>query len=162
MLEDSVESLEGGGGEHLLTQLPVQDLQLARHVLKLTSESKGTNDPRLSIQFAQFDHFLQKWIKSAMIYHGVILPKDIKTHIYHLRFDEIWHNCCSQGENVKKNVLCICDTNHGFWGHKLWASRPKLRLCNIIFVVTENTNSNISYVSIYFKGVPGFYILYFI
>ena len=35
VLEDGVESLQGGGGQHLLPQLVVQDVQLLRDVFQL-------------------------------------------------------------------------------------------------------------------------------
>ena len=37
VLEDGVESLQGGGGQHLLPQLVVENVQLVRHILQLPS-----------------------------------------------------------------------------------------------------------------------------
>ena len=37
VLEDGVETLQGGRGQDLLPQLVVEDVQLVRHVLQLTS-----------------------------------------------------------------------------------------------------------------------------
>ena len=38
VLEDGVESLQGGGGQHLLPQLVVENVQLVRNILQLPSD----------------------------------------------------------------------------------------------------------------------------
>ena len=38
VLEDGVESLQGGGGQHLLPQLVVENVQLVRDILQLPSD----------------------------------------------------------------------------------------------------------------------------
>ena len=44
VLEDGVESLQGGGGQHLLPQLVVENVQLVRNILQLPSDLRvGSN-----------------------------------------------------------------------------------------------------------------------
>ena len=38
VLKDGVESLQGGGGQHLLPQLVVENVQLVRDILQLPSD----------------------------------------------------------------------------------------------------------------------------
>ena len=44
VLEDGVESLQGGGGQHLLPQLVVENVQLVRNILQLPSDLRVSSN----------------------------------------------------------------------------------------------------------------------